>query len=60
MKLSSLAFPFFLTVKLSALFSGSLLAIFLGSLAMENQRQFISCRLTGASVDACLLQIHGR
>jgi hypothetical protein len=47
-------------VKLSALFSGSLLAIFLGSLAMENQRQFISCRLTGASVDACLLQIHGR
>jgi hypothetical protein len=47
-------------LKLSALFGGSLLAIFIGSLAVEDQRHFIACRATGASADACLLQLSGR
>lgn len=49
-----------LTAKLSALFGGSLFALFVGTLAIEDQRHFVSCRLAGASVDACLLQISGR
>lgn len=49
-----------LTAKLSALFGGSLFALFVGTLAIEDQRLFVSCRLAGASVDACLLQISGR
>jgi len=34
--------------------------IFLASLAVEDQRAFLSCRQSGQSVDACMLQIHGR
>jgi hypothetical protein len=49
-----------LTAKLSALFGGSLLALFVCSLAAEDQRLFVACRATGASADACLLQISGR
>lgn len=49
-----------LTVKLSALFGGSLFALFVAGLAVEDQRHFVACRATGASVDACLLQISGR
>jgi len=49
-----------LTAKLSALFGGSLLALFVAGLAVEDQRHFVSCRASGASVDACLLQISGR
>lgn len=48
------------TAKLSALFGGSLLALFAASLAVEDQRHFVACRASGASADACLLQISGR
>lgn len=51
---------FSLTAKLSALFGGSLFALFVAGLAVEDQRLFVSCRASGASVDACLLQINGR
>jgi len=34
--------------------------IFLASLAVEDQRAFLACRQSGQSVDACMLQIHGR
>ena len=49
-----------LTAKLSAVFGGSLLALFAASLAVEDQRHFVACRASGASADACLLQISGR
>jgi hypothetical protein len=49
-----------LTAKLSALFGGSLFALFVAGLAVEDQRHFVACRTSGASVDACLLQISGR
>ena len=48
------------TAKLSALFGGSLFALFVGTLIIEDQRHFISCRMAGGSADACLLQINGR
>ena len=49
-----------LSCKLAALFGGALLAILAGSLAVEDQRRFLSCRATGVSANACLLQINGR
>jgi hypothetical protein len=49
-----------ITAKLSALFGGSLFALFIGTLAIEDQRHFVDCRMTGGNVDACLLQISGR
>ena len=49
-----------LALKLSALFGGSLLALFVAGLASQDQRLFVACRATGASADACLLQISGR
>lgn len=49
-----------LTAKLSALFGGSLFALFVAGLAVEDQRLFVACRASGASADACLLQINGR
>lgn len=49
-----------LTAKLSALFGGSLLSLFVAGLAVEDQRHFVACRASGASADACLLQISGR
>ena len=49
-----------LSCRLAALFSGALLAIVAASLAVEDQRRFLSCRASGSSVDACLLQINGR
>ncbi len=55
-----LTFPAMLALKLSSIFAGSLLAIFAGSLAVEDQRHFVACRASGASADACLLQISGR
>ena len=42
------------------LMAGGVTILFAVSLANEDQRQFISCRASGQSVDACLLQIHGR
>jgi hypothetical protein len=39
---------------------GPLVCLFIASLAIEDQRNFLSCRLDGASVDACILQIQGR
>ena len=48
------------TAKLAALFGGSLLALFVVGLAVEDQRHFVACRASGASADACLLQINGR
>jgi hypothetical protein len=51
---------FSLSCKLAALFGGALLTIFAASLAVEDQRRFLSCRASGVSVDACLLQINGR
>ena len=55
-----LSFKPMLALKLSAVFGGSLFALFIGSLVVEDQRQFVVCRATGASADACLLQISGR
>jgi hypothetical protein len=49
-----------LYLKLSAFFGAALLALFVGSLASEDQRHFVACRASGASADACLLQIGGR
>ncbi len=49
-----------ITAKLAAAFGGSLLALFVAGLAVEDQRQFAVCRASGASADACLLQISGR
>ena len=49
-----------ISTKLAAVFGGSLLALFAASLAVEDQRHFVACRATGASADACLLQISGR
>ena len=49
-----------LALKLSSIFAGGLLVIFAASLAVEDQRHFVACRASGASVDACLLQINGR
>ena len=49
-----------ITAKLVALFGGSLLTLFVASLAVEDQRHFVACRASGASTDACLLQINGR
>ena len=48
------------TAKLAAVFGGSLLALFIAGLAVEDQRHFLACRASGASADACLLQISGR
>ena len=53
-------FQTMLALKLSAVFGGSLLALFIGSLVVEDQRHFVACRATGASADACLLQLSGR
>ena len=49
-----------ITAKLAGLFAGSLLTLFVVSLASEDQRHFVACRATGATADACLLQISGR
>jgi hypothetical protein len=46
--------------KVSALFLGAFAALFVGTLAIEDQRHFVACRTTGASADACLLKINGR
>lgn len=39
---------------------GPLVCLFVASLAIEDQRNFLSCRAVGASVDACILQLQGR
>jgi hypothetical protein len=49
-----------LPCKLAALFVGALLTLFAASLIVEDQRRFVACRASGASTDACLLQINGR
>jgi uncharacterized membrane protein len=49
-----------LSGKLAALFGGALLTLFATSLIVEDQRRFVACRASGASTDACLLQINGR
>lgn len=43
-----------------AVLSCGLVALIVCSLAIEDQRRFLSCRASGASADACLLQINGR
>ena len=53
-------FPTMTFLKISGVFLLPLLALFVGSLASEDQRHFLACRQTGASADACLLQISGR
>ena len=49
-----------LSCRLAALFGGALLTLFAASLIVEDQRHFVACRASGASTDACLLQISGR
>jgi hypothetical protein len=44
----------------SAVLLSPLVALFIGSLTLENQRVFLSCRANGASADACWLLIAGR
>jgi hypothetical protein len=48
------------SLSVSAILLAPLVALFIGSLASENQRIFLSCRANGGSVDACLLLISGR
>lgn len=43
-----------------AALTGAFLVLFAASLAVEDQRHFVACRASGASADACLLQISGR
>jgi hypothetical protein len=45
---------------IAAVCFGPLVCLFVASLAIEDHRHFLSCRLNGASVDACILQIQGR
>jgi hypothetical protein len=47
-------------LKISGIVLAPLLALFVGSLAAEDQRRFLACRQLGASADACILQISGR
>jgi hypothetical protein len=47
-------------LKISGIVLAPLLALFIGSLAAEDQRRFLDCRQSGASADACILQISGR
>ena len=54
------ACPLVLAGRLAAILTVPLLSLFIVSLAAENQRMFVSCRLAGASADACILSIHGR
>jgi hypothetical protein len=53
------ACPLVLAGRLAAILTVPLLSLFIISLAAENQRSFILCRLAGSPVDACLLSIHG-
>jgi hypothetical protein len=43
-----------------AVCAGSLLFVFTGALASEDRKNFVSCRDSGSSVDACMLKISGR
>jgi hypothetical protein len=43
-----------------AILLAPLVTLFIGSLAVENQRMFLSCRANGGSTDSCLLLIGGR
>ena len=52
--------PASVALKVSALFVGALSALFVVSLASEDQRRFAVCRAAGNSSDACLLLIGGR
>jgi hypothetical protein len=49
-----------LILSLSGMFIAPLALLFIGSLAAEDQRHYVNCRLSGSSLDACLLQIAGR
>jgi hypothetical protein len=42
------------------MFVAPLLILFVASLASEDQRHYVSCRLDGHGLDACLLKINGR
>lgn len=54
------ACPLVVIGRLAVVFTAPLLSMFIVSLAVEDQRNFVSCRLSGSSVDACILAIHGR
>lgn len=47
-------------LKIATILAAPLMAGFIMSLAVEDQRTFLSCRANGASVDACILLISGR
>ena len=42
------------------MFVAPLVILFVASLASEDQRHYVSCRLDGHGLDACLLKINGR
>lgn len=42
------------------MFVAPLLILFVASLASEDQRHYVSCRLDGHGLDACLLKINVR
>jgi hypothetical protein len=48
------------TLSILSILLAPLAVMFVGSLAAEDQRAFLSCRANGASVDACILHIAGR
>ena len=45
---------------IAGFFAGSLALAFCCSLAVEDQRNYVACRIGGAGLDACILQISGR
>jgi hypothetical protein len=47
-------------VSIVGMFVAPLLILFVVSLASEDQRHYVSCRLDGHGLDACLLKINGR
>lgn len=45
---------------IAAVCFGPVVCLFIASLAIEDQRNYVACRVSGAGLDACILQINGR
>lgn len=58
--LSTLRSAASIVAPLLIMFVAPLLTMFAVSLVSEDQRHYVSCRLDGHGLDACLLEINGR
>ncbi len=58
--LSTLRSAASIVAPLLIMFVAPLLTMFAVSLVSEDQRHYVSCRLDGHGLDACLLKINGR